>query len=43
MQSILVEAACYWRENILKWALDLGYLKKKFFIIVVQSAALFIN
>ena len=41
MQSILVAAACYGRENILKWALDLGYLKKKFFIIVVQSAASF--
>ena len=41
MQSILVEAACYGRENILKWALDLGYFDKEFFIIVVQSAALF--
>ena len=41
MQSILVEAACYGRENILKWAHDLGYFDKEFFIIVVQSAALF--
>jgi hypothetical protein len=41
MQSILVQAACYGRDNILKWALDLGYFDKEFFIIVVQSAALF--
>jgi hypothetical protein len=40
-QSILVEAACYGRENILKWALDFGYFDKEIFIIVVQSAALF--
>jgi hypothetical protein len=41
MQSILAKAACYGRENILKWALDMGYFDKEFFIIVVQSAALF--
>jgi hypothetical protein len=41
MQSILVAAACYGRENILKWALDLGYFDKEFFIFVVQSAASF--
>ncbi len=31
--------ACYGRESILKWKLDLGYFDTEFFIIVVQSAA----
>jgi hypothetical protein len=31
--------ACYGRENILKWKLDLGYFDTEFFIIVMQSAA----
>jgi hypothetical protein len=34
LQSILVQAACYGRENVPKWALDLGILVMSFLLLL---------